>query len=403
MSDEKINYWFFGTPMIAFGNKALNYFKDINGEKCFIVTDEFISENLLYHVTDKLDELGKDYKVFNKVNPDPKESMILEGVEECKSYDPDLIIAVGGGSSIDAGKAIWILYERPDLNIDDMHPFMELGLGNKCEMVAVPTTSGTGAETTWAIVITRVRPDGSEIKLEMANREAVPNYAILDPVFTLGLPPKITAATGMDALAHVSEGTIAKFRNDFSDGMAIKAIELLFKYLPVAFENGKDVRAREAVHNAACMAGLSFGNSQVILGHSLGHALGAVFHKPHGLCVGAVLIPVLQFFANNPKSDETKEILGKISKMVGVANWDNSDDEAVENLYAAYRELMDKIEFPKSIREWGIEKENFDAKVDKVVELAKESTSYVFGNRTVNGEQMKKILQCAYEGKDVDF
>ncbi len=403
MSLDKINYWFFGTPMIAFGNKSLNYLKDIKGNRCFIVTDDFIAENLLHNVTDKLDEYGKEYKVFSDVQPDPKEKMVLKGLKECKAYQPDLVIAVGGGSSIDAGKAIWVLYERPDLDIDDMHPFMELGLGTKSQMVAIPTTSGTGAETTWAIVITRVREDGSEIKLELANREAVPNYAILDPVFTLGLPPKITASTAMDAMAHTFEGMIAKFRNDFSDGMAIKAIDLLREYAPIAYEDGKNLRAREAVHNAACMAGLSFGNSQVILGHSIGHALGSVFHKPHGLCVGSILVTILQFFANNPESNVAKEILAKAAKMLGIASWEDDDESCVNKLYEDLRNLMDSVDFPKSIKAMGIEKDEFEKRFDDVVDLVMESTSYTFGTREINKELIEKVLTYAYEGKDVDF
>lgn len=397
------NYWFFGSPLICFGQNSLKFLQDIPGKRVFIVTDEFIEENLLINVTEKLDEYGKDYDIFAEVLPDPPEEIVLKGVEKCNEINPDLIIAVGGGSSLDTAKAIWVMYERPDLDLDDIHPFKELELGKKSKLVAIPTTSGTGAETTWAVIITRTMPDGHELKLELANRDVVPNYAILDPVFTLTLPPKLTAATGFDALGHVYEGLISKFKNDFSDGMGVKAVELIREYLPIAYKEGKNLRAREALHNAAALAGLCFGNSQVIMGHALSHALGAVFHKPHGLCVGVFCPYVLQYQINDPENDVPLKILAKTGKMLGIASWGDDDKTAANKVIEDIKSLQSKVDFPKTLEDLDISKAEFDDKIDLIIETTLESGSGEMSIRPANADDYKKILQYAFEGKNIDW
>lgn len=257
--------WFFQSPIICFGEGALDHLESIPGEKCFIVTDSPLVElGMLKIVTDKLDKYGKQYEVFAEVEPDPSEETILRAAAQCQAYEPNLIIGLGGGSSIDTAKGVWILYERPELAIDDMHPFIKLNLGKKAKLVAIPTTSGTGAETTWAIIITRHKPGGLTQKLEQVNKEAIPTYAIVDPIFPKEMPPKLTSATGFDALGHAIEGVLATWQNDFSDGLALKALQMIFSYLPRVIADGGDMEAREKMHNAATMAGLAFGNSQEI-------------------------------------------------------------------------------------------------------------------------------------------
>ena len=401
--DQVERYWFWGSPLLCFGEHSLDFLQDIPGKKAFIVTDDFIKKNLLPNVTKKLKKFDKDYEVFSEVMPDPKEEMVLRGVEACKEYDPDLILGVGGGSSIDTAKAIWVLYERPDLNLDDIHPFVEMGLGNKAKMVALPTTSGTGAETTWAVIITRIREDGTEIKLELANRDVVPNYAILDPVFTMKMPPNLTAATAFDALSHVYEGLISEFRNDFSEGMGIKSVDLIRNYLPVVYEDGDNVEAREAIHNAAAMAGLCFGNSQVIMGHGLGHALGAVFHKPHGLCVGVFCPYILQFQLNGPNKEVVENLLGKTAKMLGIAEWSDENGAAASKVINDIKTLQEKVDFPKTLADLDISKEEFEGKIDQVVELALESSSSEFSIRPATAKEYEKILRDAYEGRDINW
>jgi len=400
LNDKK--YWFFGTPLIAFGRGSLNFLQDIPGNKVFIVTDPGIVKlGLINYVTDKLKKYKKKFKIFDQVEPDPKEETVIKGAEICREFKPDLIIGLGGGSSIDAAKAILFLYEKPDMNLDELYPFNKCQLNTK--LLAIPTTSGTGAETTWAIIITRKMPDGSDFKMELASRELVPNYAIVDPIFTIKLPPKMTASTGFDALSHAWECLVSAFKNEFSDGLAIQAIKLIREYLPKAYKNGEDIEAREKMHIAACMAGLSFGNANVIMGHSIGHALGAVFHKPHGLTVGVVLPYVLQFVSNDPESNYSKQILSQCAKMLGIAKWDDSDELAVKKVIKDIKNLMDEVEFPKTIGEMGISKKELNEKIELIVSKIIDSQSSTTSPRAASPAEYKKILLYAFEGKDIDF
>jgi len=400
---EKKNLWFFGSPLTCFGQGALEFLQDVPGKRAFIVTDPgIIKLKIINILTDALKKYGKKYKVFDQVEPDPREETVINGAEICKEYKPDLIIGLGGGSSIDTAKGIIFLYEKPELNLDEVHPFNKFGF-TKSKLLAIPTTSGTGAETTWATVITRKMEDGSDFKLELANRELVPSYAIIDPIFTKTLPAHITASTGFDALAHAWEGVISLFRNDFSDGLAIKAIELTNKYLPRAVSDGNDMEAREKMHNAATIAGLSFGNSNINMGHSIGHSLGAVFHKPHGLAVGVVLPYVLQFAINNPEHKETSQIVASIAKMSGIAEWSDNDDAAADKAVVGIKNLMKATNMPTNLEEMGISSEDLRINMDSVVKKITDSISVSQSPRIANIEEYKKILTYAHQGKDIDF
>jgi acetaldehyde dehydrogenase/alcohol dehydrogenase len=400
---ERKNYWFFGSPMVCFGQGALEFLQDIPGKKAFIVTDPGIVKfKILDILTDKLKHFKKKFKVFDQVEPDPREETVIKGAEICKEFEPDLIIGLGGGSSMDTAKAILFLYEKPDLNLDDVLPFSKFGF-TKAKLLAIPTTSGTGAETTWALIITRKMEDGSDFKLELANRELVPSYAIIDPIFTKTMPPSITASTGFDALAHIWEGITSLFKNDFSDGLAIKAIDLIRKYLPRAVKDGNDMEAREKMHNAACMAGLCFGNSNVMMGHSIGHSLGAVFHKAHGLTVGVMLPYILQFAMNNPENTDTMTIVATLGKMLGIADWSDDDKMASGKVVDDIKNLMKETNFPSTLSEAGISPEDLNTSMDSIVSKIIESISVSQSPRPANLEQYKKLLLCAHQGKDIDF
>jgi acetaldehyde dehydrogenase/alcohol dehydrogenase len=400
---ERKNYWFFGSPMVCFGQGALEFLQDIPGKKVFIVTDPGIVKLKIVDIlTDKLKKFKRKYKIFDQVEPDPREETVIKGAEICKDFKPDLIIGLGGGSSIDTAKAIMFLYEKPDLNLDDVIPFSKFGF-TKAKLIAIPTTSGTGAETTWALIITRKLDDGSDFKLELANRELVPSYAIVDPIFSKTMPPHITASTGFDALAHVWEGIISLFKNDFSDGLAIKAIQLVREYLPRAVQNGTDMEAREKMHNAACMAGLCFGNSNVMMGHSIGHSLGAVFHKPHGLTVGIMLPYILQFAMNNPENNETRTIVAENAKMLGIADWSDDTEIASGKLVDDIKELMKVTNFPMSLNEAEISSEELDTQMESIVSKIVESISVSQSPRAASLEQYKQLLLYAHQGKDIDF
>jgi alcohol dehydrogenase class IV len=398
--------WYFFSPNIIFGDDALDYIEKIPGNKCFIVTDEgLVKLGLLDILTETLSKFGKEYKVFSEVEPDPHEDTILKAREHCMYYKPDIIIGFGGGSSMDTAKAVRALYEFPNMGVDDLHPFNDqlLQLGQKTKFVAIPTTSGTGSETTWASIISRYEEDHWR-KLVAVHKSLIPDFAILDPRFPTGMPPKLTAMTAFDALAHSLEGLIAIWRNDFSDAMSYKAIELIFKYLSISYKNPDDKEARDKLQQAATMAGLAFGNSQCIFGHSMGHSFGAVFHTPHGITVGLFLPYTMQYCLNNPdENDRTAIILGKNAKLLKLTKWETSDEEAANILVKKVVDLQKSVDFPHTIKELGISREEFEKNLDLLIELCFQDASTVMSPRSVGGEELRKLYTYAYEGKDVDF
>ena len=398
--------WYFFSPNIAYGEDALDFLENIPGKKCFIVTDEVMEElGYLKILTDKLEQFEKEWDVFKDVEPDPKEESVLKGKDQCIEYEPELILALGGGSVMDCAKSIWAIYEYPEYGIDDFYPFNKdlYDLGNKAKMVAIPTTSGTGAETTWAVVISRFEDDVWK-KYEQAHKGLVPNYAIVDPVFPAGMPPKLTINTGFDALAHSLESIVSLWNNNFSEAMVLKAVELIFEYLPIAYKESDNMEARDMMHQAATLAGLGFGNGQAHIGHSMGHSWGAVFHTPHGLAVGLFLPYVTQFCLNNPDEDDnTAEILGKFAKQLGWAKWADKDEDAAQKIIEKIKELQEKVDFPTKIEDIGISREEFDDQLDTLINLCFQSSSSVMSPRSANADDFRKLYTYAYEGKDIDF
>ncbi len=396
--------WFWYSPILVFGEGALDHLENVAGEKCFIVCDpDIIKLGMMKILTDKLDQYGKKYEIFSEVEPDPHEETCLRAAKQCQAYAPELIIALGGGSSIDTAKAVWVMYERPDLAIDDMHPFQKMGLGKKAKLIAIPTTSGTGAEVTWAIVITRKGADGITKKLEQANKEVIPTIAIMDPIFPTGMPPKLTAATGFDALGHSVEGLLATWHNDYSDAMGIHAMDIIFKYLPRAVKDGKDKEAREKMHNAATMAGLDFGNSQAILGHSMAHVLGAFFHVTHGIGVGLFLPYITQYCINDSNSKFAIETLGGAAKRLGLVGWKEDSKVAATALVKKIKELQRATNSPMKVADLKINKAEFDKNLGSMADQCMESSVAVMSPRSASSEDFKKLFQYAWEGKDVEF
>ncbi len=398
--------WFFFGTNVAYGEEALNFLENIPFSKAFIVTDKVLVDlGVIKILTDRLDQINRTYEIFTEVQPDPHEDDIMKGKEVCIKYGPDLIIGLGGGSVMDSAKAIWGMYEYPEYTIDDFHPFNQdlYNLGKKAKLLCIPTTSGTGAEATWAIVVSRL-DKGIWIKLEQAHKGIVPNYAILDPIFAMGMPPKLTIATGFDALAHSLESITSGWKNEYSDALALKAVELIFKYLPIAYKDGKNMQARDMMHQAANIAGLSFGNSQAHIGHALGHCLGAVFHTPHGNAVGLFLPYVLQYNLNDPnEANRATQILGKFAKQLGWAKWADNDKPSAKIVINKIKELQKIVDFPMNLKQIGIPKDKFDENLDIIVDLCLQSGCTTMSPRVPGVEDFKKILQYAYEGKDIDF
>jgi alcohol dehydrogenase class IV len=398
--------WFFNSPNIVYGEDALDFLENITGSKCFIVTDKNVQKlGYLKVLTDKLEKLGKSYDLFTEVEPDPKEEMVLNAKQACLTYKPDLIIALGGGSVIDTAKGVWAMYEFPEFGIDDLHIFNNslYELGKKAKLIAIPTTSGTGADSTYAAVISRYN-DGVWQKLIQAHRGLVPTFSILDPIFPGGMPSGLTVDTGMDVLAHAMEALVANGRNEFSNALATKAIELLFKYLPSVFKDGKNKEARDYLHQAATMAGLAFGNANVHIGHTTGHCLGAVFQTPHGKCVGLMLKYVTQYCLNDPdKDDRSTEIYAKLAKQLGWAKWEDDDKTASSIVIKKLKELNSKVDFPEKIQDLGILKEDLEKNLDKLVNLCFQDASGSMCPRLPSKADFENIYRYAFEGKDIDF
>ncbi len=400
--------WFFYCPNIIYGDDAAGYIEQISGDKIFVITDKNLEKlGIVKILTDKLDSWGKDYKVYNNISSDREcnEDDILKAKDPIISYAPDTVIALGGGSIIDDAKTIWALYEFPELTIDDLNPFNPTlnDLGKKATLIAIPTTSGTGSETTWAMVISRVL-NGIETKCATAHKGFIPQYAVLDPIFPVEMPPRLTAGTAFDALAHSFEGLASSYRNEFSNAMGIKAVELVFKYLPTAYKDPKNIEARDMVHQAATMAGLCFGNGQAHIGHSLGHSLGAAFHIPHGFTVGLMLPYVTQYCLLNPEeNDVSVEIHANIAKKLSWAKWADDDKKAANIVLDKIKELMKEVNFPLSLKDFGIKKEDFDQKLDTIVTMAIQDPCTSMAPRNPSLADLENLYKYAYEGKDIDF
>ncbi|MEB3797841.1 MAG: iron-containing alcohol dehydrogenase [Caldisphaeraceae archaeon] len=374
--------WLLSVPrMIAFGEDSLNALATINGKKALIVTDNIMRKlGYINEVTEKLSENKIEVEVFDGVEAEPSEESIYRGLEVAKSFQPDLFVAIGGGSSIDTAKTIWVLYERPDKRVDEISPLEPLGLRKKARLVAIPTTSGTGSESTWAMVITK----GGK-KLELASREVLPDLVILDPRFVYSMPKELIADTGIDALTHAIEAYTSTWRNEYSDALSEKAVEIIMKYLPKSYRMDKE--AMEKVHYAADMAGIAFSNSQIGIIHALAHSFGATFHKPHGRSV-ALFLPYGIKYNSKAASDRYKVLAGKAG---------------IGDLYDAIINLLRDLNEPLSVKDLGITEEEYFSKMDELVSKAMESTGIVANPRMASDEECKKIFEYAYYGKEVDF
>lgn len=387
--------WFFRSPHIVYGDEALFHLSQLQGRKALIVTDENILRlGFVQKVEKYLKDAGFEVSVFSEVEPDPSLETVLKGKALAESLNPDWIIALGGGSCLDAAKAIWLLYENPGLDPRAINPFEELKLREKARLVAIPTTSGTGAEVTWAVVLTD-KAEGR--KLSLGAPINTPDIAIIDPDLVMELPPGLTASTGMDALCHAVEGFTSIWHNDFSDGLCLQAIKLIFEFLPRAYERGKEDReARTKMHYAATLAGLGFINSMAALAHALGHSLGAVFHIHHGRAVGLFLPYTIEYCANTGGTR-----YGEILRFLGISFED--EKEAASILAGKIRDLARTIREPLSLAEAGIPKEEFEKALDKLVENANMDACINTGTRIPSEKETAMLFRYAYEGKSIDF
>jgi alcohol dehydrogenase class IV len=388
--------WFFTSPQIVFGEGSLSYLENVRGRRACIVTDATLVR-LGYANRIKETLLHNDMLVdiFDAIEPDPSIATVRRGATFLTDTAPDWIIALGGGSVIDAAKAMWVLYEYPDIEPEAINPVDDLTLGNKARLVAIPTTAGTGSEATWAIVLT---DDAEPRKLGLGNRSSVPGLAILDPELIMALPPRLTADTGLDALTHAVEGYATTWHNDFSDGLCLKAAQLVFEYLPRAYKDGSDVDARTHLQNAATIAGLGFGNAMAALAHGMGHSLGAVFHLPHGRCV-SVALPYTIEYCMGGEPGSTRYL--QLARFIGLPAAD--EREAGFALAEAIRRLHIEVGQPLTLETCGISREALEKNLELLVQNALTDSQTIMSTRIPEWDDLERLFRVCWAGKKVDF
>lgn len=388
--------WFFDSPQIVFGEGALSHLETLQGRLAFIVSDATLARlGYVERVRQALAQAGLGAEVFSEVESDPSLETVQRGAEAMLAARPDWIVALGGGSVMDAAKAMWVLYERPDLTAEEINPIDRLGLRQKARLVAIPTTSGTGSEATWAIVLTDSR---EQRKLGLGNREALPDLAILDPELVLELPARLTADTGLDALTHAVEGYTSTFHNDFCDGLCLQAARLVFAHLPTAYVDGADLEARSHLQNAAAIAGLGFGNSMAALAHGMGHALGGALHIPHGRAV-ALCLPYTIEYCAHPDFGPTR--YADLAAFLGLPF--EGEAGAAAALARAIRDLEAQVGQPLTIAAGGVSEADFAEALERLVDHALNDSQTVMATRVPDSAELRRLFQAAYRGDVVDF
>ena len=425
VAERRENRFWFRAPEKVYFKKgclpvALNELKTVLGKKkAFIVTDQFLYKNgYTKCITDKLDELGIVYTVFYDVAPDPTLACAKEGAKAMKLFEPDCIIAVGGGSAMDAGKIMWVMYEHPEVDFMDMAMrFMDIRkriytfpkMGEKAYFIAVPTSSGTGSEVTPFAVIT---DEESGIKYPLADYELLPKMAIVDADMMMNQPKGLTSASGIDALTHALEAYASIMATDYTDGLALKAMKNIFEYLPAAYENGPhDAKAREQMATASTMAGMAFANAFLGVCHSMAHKLGAYHHLPHGIANALLITDVMRFNAaevpakmgtfSQYQYPHCKERYVECADFLHIKG--KNDDEKFENLIAAIEELKEKVGIKKTIKDYGVDEKEFLRTLDEMTEMAFDDQCTGANPRYPLMKEIKAMYLKAYYGKPVEI
>ncbi len=395
---------------------ALDELKTVrNAKKAFIVTDTFLYENgYTKPITDKLDEMGIAHATFFDVQPDPTLKNAKDGAAQMAVFKPDTIIALGGGSAMDAAKIMWVLYEHPDADFMDMAMrFIDIRkrvytfpkMGEKAYFIAVPTSAGTGSEVTPFAVIT---DEKTGVKYPLADYELLPNMAIVDTDFHMSAPKGLTASSGIDAVTHAVEAYAAMLATDYTDGLALRALKVIFEYLPRAYENGQtDVEAREKMANAATMAGMAFANAFLGICHSMAHKLGAFHHLPHGVANALMIEEVIRFNAaeapvkmgtfSQYDHPHTAARYAEIAEYLGCAG--KTVEESVENLIKKINELKAIVGIKETIKDYGIDETNFIERLDDMVEQAFDDQCTGANPRYPLMSELKQMYLNAYYGK----
>jgi len=379
---------------IYYGKGSLEHLKTLKGKKAVLVLGGgsmkkfgFVDKALEY-----LKEAGIEVKLIEGIEPDPSVETVFKGAEAMREFNPDWIISMGGGSPIDAAKAMWIFYEYPEFTFEEaVVPFGLPELRQKAKFIAIPSTSGTATEVTAFSVITDYK---TEIKYPLADFNITPDIAIVDSQLAETMPPTLTAHTGMDALTHAIEAYVATLHSPFTDPLALQSIEMIYEFLVKSYEGDND--AREQMHYSQCLAGMAFSNALLGITHSMAHKTGAVFHIPHG-CANAIYLPYIIDFNKKDALDR----YAKIAKRLGLSG--TTDDELVDSLTSSIKELNKKMSIPTTLKEYGIDEAEFNSKVDMISERAIADACTGSNPRQLSKDEMKKIFECIYYGNKVEF
>lgn len=380
---------------IYYGPGAISELKVLHGHKkamIFTGGSSMKRGGFLQKVEDVLHEIGMETQLFEGIEPDPSIETVFRGAEAMRAFEPDVIVAIGGGSPIDAAKAMWVFYEHPEKTFEDIKdPFTIPPLRNKAIFVAIPSTSGTATEVTAFSVITDYKTD---IKYPLADFEITPDIAILDTDIPLTMPKKLTAHTGMDALTHAIEAYVATARSHFSDALALQAISDIYDSIVASYYGDK--AAREKMHIAQCLAGMAFSNALLGIAHSLAHKTGAVFHIPHGCCNAILLPSVVEFNAK-----ECADRYAAIARHIGLPG--KTDEQLTNALVDSIKALNKKLEIAQTYKENGVSEEVLNEHADAIAANAVLDPCTSSNPRKIDKEQMKQVLLCAYYGTPVTF
>ena len=421
VAKRRENMLWFRTPEKIYIKKgclpvALDELKSVRkAKKAFIVTDTFLYQNgYTKPITDKLEQMGIQYATFFNVQPDPTLANATEGASQMRAFQPDTIIALGGGSAMDAAKIMWVLYEHPEADFMDMAMrFIDIRkrvytfpkMGEKAYFIAIPTSAGTGSEVTPFAVIT---DEKTGVKYPLADYELLPNMAIIDTDFHMSAPRGLTAASGIDAVTHALEAYAAMLATDYTDSLALRSLKMVFEYLPRAYENGQtDVLAREKMANAATMAGMAFANAFLGVCHSMAHKLGAFHHLPHGVANALMIEEVLRFNASESPAKmgtfsqydhpHTLARYAEVADYLGLGG--STDEEKLENLISAINELKAKVGIKETIKDYGIDEDDFLNRLDDMVEQAFDDQCTGANPRYPLMSEIKQMYLNAYYGK----
>ena len=419
VAKRRVNMQWFKVPeKIFFEAGSISYLEKMPDiSRAFIVTDPSMVQfgyvdKILYHLRKRMSYVHAE--IFSEVEPDPSFTTIRKGVAAMNIFKPDVIIALGGGSAMDAAKGMWLFYEYPDADVEGLKlKFMDIRkrtykfpkLGIKCKMVSIPTTSGTGSEVTSFAVISDKEKN---MKYPLADYELTPDVAIVDPDLVMTLPKKLTADTGMDVLTHALEAYVSVMASDYTDGLAEKAVELVFKYLPIAYEEGANKEAREKMHNASCIAGMAFTNAFLGVNHSIAHKLGGEFHIPHGKANAIILPYVIKYNGSAPTKMVSwpkyehyvaDERYANLAKRLGLPA--STPQEGVNSLVKAVIELNEKLGEERCLKDCGIDEAEFLAKVDSLADKAFEDQCTTVNPRVPLVSEIKQILLDAYYGNEI--